>query len=140
MHCSPSSRLFLRETRVKPGTVLSKYPLETNLVVTNITTLFQLAICQYLLGKDFFPLTLRHIFSHFKVLNLTHSRARRLESHQLYSNLFAGKPPVFIFKVLFLPSKSWQHKLSVCVSLFRVIQRSKNICLCSHTGGSSQLF
>lgn len=51
----PSSRPFLREMIAKPDSPLSKYPLETNLVVTNITTLFQLAIYQHLLGKDFFP-------------------------------------------------------------------------------------
>ena len=89
MCCGPSSRPFLRETIAEPGSLLSKYPLETNLVVTSITTLFQLAIYQHLLGKDvFFPSTLRYIFSHFEALNPTHSKKEYRKSQRLYSNHF----------------------------------------------------
>ena len=126
MCCGPSSRPFLREMKAKPGSLLSKYPLETNLVVTSITTLFQLAIYQHLLVKDvFFPSTLRYIFSHFEALNPTHSKKRVQKITKAIFQSFSGKPPIFLFKVLFLPSKSWQHKLSVCTSLFGVIQRSE---------------
>lgn len=127
MCCSPSSRPFLREMIAEPDSLLSKYPLETNLVVTNITTLFQLAIFQHLLGKGFFPLTLRYIFSHFKALNPTPSQKSALESQQLDSNAFAVKPPILLFKISFWPSKSWQHKRSVFTLLFTVIPKNANI-------------
>lgn len=88
MHCIPSCRLFLREMIVKPGTLLSKYPLETNLVVTSITTLFQLAIRQHLLGKDLLPLASQIYIFHFKALNLT-------QSEQGYWNHISHTPTYF---------------------------------------------
>ena len=126
MCCGPSSRSFLREMIAKPDSLLPKYPLGTNLVVTSITTLFQLAIYQHLLGKDiFFPSTLRYIFSHFEALNPTHSKKRVQKITKAIFQSFSGKPSIFLFKVLFLPSKSWPHKLSVGTSLFGVIRGSE---------------
>lgn len=55
------------------------------------------------------------------------ARKEYWKSQRLYSNPFSETPPIFLFKVLFLPSKSWQHKWSQSTSLFGVTQRSENI-------------
>lgn len=129
MCCGLSSRSFLREVIAKPDSLLSKYPLETNLVVTNITTLFQLAIYQHVLGSDFSSSTLRYIFSHFEALNPTHS-AKSIENIKIISYPFSGKPSIFLFRYYFylqtLGSISYQ-----CVR--HSSERSRGVKTCMHT-------
>lgn len=72
----------------KPDSLLSKYPLETNLVATNNTTLFELAICQHLLGKDFFPLNSQISIFPFWSTESNTQQEKSIENHKGYIPIY----------------------------------------------------